>query len=302
MRLILQSPYLVYEYLYWRVTNNLSDNSTKELKANIEKLQISTLKGLSRNLVVQVLKDSKALYYLKQFGSTDTNSYIPNENRILQELKDQKFVVEIFFYDNDNQILATKAWGEKNLKNLLKEKGANTDALLELAVNVLVQIHTLNKVDLKIPKPKPYSLIKTDKPDDSTPILLQEDLEYLFCTKEWKSSVLLHFDPRDVNFLVKGDETKLIDWEMAIYGDPMWDLAVFINSIIFTLGGDLFFLFSNPSTLESVQKAISIICTKYQSGTIGMFDKEKLKKFLRLQNTQFYGSIYYKERTDSILP
>lgn len=299
--MILQSPYLVYEYLYWRVTNNVADNSTEELKAYIESLQISTLKGLNRNLVVQILKDTKPLYYLKQFGSTDANSYIPIENEVLQGIKDQKFVVETFFYDNDNQILATKAWGEKNLKKALKEEGAIINVLLEQAISVLAQVHTLNKLDLKIPKPKLYSLVKIDKPVDSLPTLLQEDLDYLYCTKDWKNSVLLHFDPRDVNFLVKEGETKLIDWEMAIYGDPMWDLAVFINSITFTLGGDLFFLFPNPSALESVKKAATTICTKYQSSTDGLFDKEKLEKFLRLQNTQLYGKIYYTERINSIL-
>ena len=52
----------------------------------------------------------------------------------------------------------------------------------------------------------------------------------------YKVSTLIHGDIKNVNFILK-DETdpkslKLIDWEIADVGDPLWDVAGMIQSLI----------------------------------------------------------------------
>ncbi|MFA0963545.1 aminoglycoside phosphotransferase family protein [Roseivirga sp. BDSF3-8] len=53
---------------------------------------------------------------------------------------------------------------------------------------------------------------------------------------EYRFNTLIHGDIKWVNFLVKWDEggesMKLIDWEMADYGDPLWDIGGFFQSYI----------------------------------------------------------------------
>jgi len=47
--------------------------------------------------------------------------------------------------------------------------------------------------------------------------------------QDWQSSTLIHGDVKHANYLIreegKGYQTYLIDWEIASFGDPCWDVA-----------------------------------------------------------------------------
>lgn len=76
---------------------------------------------------------------------------------------------------------------------------------------------------------KMIGVIKTDP-------LLQNSLIEL--AKGWKHTHLIHGDVKWINFLVKQNEEgsiqKLIDWELADIGDPLWDVAGLLQSYIVT--------------------------------------------------------------------
>jgi Ser/Thr protein kinase RdoA (MazF antagonist) len=47
----------------------------------------------------------------------------------------------------------------------------------------------------------------------------------------WKPSALIHNDWKVENCLVSDDVFHVIDWELAAWGDPLWDAATFLQSL-----------------------------------------------------------------------
>lgn len=66
--------------------------------------------------------------------------------------------------------------------------------------------------------------------------LISENRQYLpliqAVGKEWEAGSLLHGDIKPANFLLKGAELFLIDWEIAFWGDPCWDVAGALQSYL----------------------------------------------------------------------
>jgi thiamine kinase-like enzyme len=104
---------------------------------------------------------------------------------------------------------------------------------------------------------------------------------------------LIHYDLRLANILINNtdlSQIKLIDWEFAMAGDPLWDIAVFIYSLCITLGDSEFFIKLPPARFQNIKPIVEAFLQVY-----GAINTEKLKIYLRLyiqiNDAKFTGKI-----------
>lgn len=286
--MLLQSPYLTFEYLLWR-KYNLGHNIDTNIK-------VAYLDTSSRNLIATISDaDDTGLILLKQFsGSDNKKSFIENEYSILQHLlsnEDLKsWLPQIYFYDPSHRLLAIEYLNEFiNLNGIFtklktEKKWNNIRRIASEIGQFLSSIHKCATSDLKIPSSTGVQILPLDIGDLKK--YDAHDLAFLFT--QWDPKTIIHFDPRLANFLYKNDESlKLIDWELAVIGDPLWDLSIIIYSIC-TFSNTNFFLNRNtssqPSFFDDFKSVIqSLLLTYNNSQMISDDALVKLKKYLNLQ-------------------
>lgn len=300
---MLQSPYSTLEYLLWRKYNLLT-NSGLQATEPIANIRVSYSDTSSRNLIALVKNKDKHLLLLKQYGSLDREgSFIETENNVVTYLKSSNLVNNIStvaFYDADNKIVAFEYLNDYLSLNIFDEKNATIynlylkqdwNGIEKLVAEIGVILCELHHIDVKSAKEN----AKVQSYEGKRVLHLHkdeivkydvDDLTYLF--KNWDSErALIHFDVRLSNFLHKNDEKLiLIDWEMAIIGDPVWDLAIIIHSICTFFTAD-FFTRDTIDYLTDVKKVVNSLLVAYKAGNC-IFDLDKLKIYLNLQ-IQKYG-------------
>ncbi len=74
---------------------------------------------------------------------------------------------------------------------------------------------------------EPY-LVTTGKKHDNLRSLFEEEVERIASTRQ----CLVHGDYSPKNILVDGDQIKILDCEVAWYGDPSFDLAFLLNHLL----------------------------------------------------------------------
>lgn len=98
--------------------------------------------------------------------------------------------------------------------------------------------------------------------------LVKSNVDFIKCIREakekWKVKCLVHNDIRWTNFLVKENnaesiEIRLIDWELANFGDPCWDVAGILQAYfsywILQYDGDPFQLLKMKPAISSFTNA-----------------------------------------------
>ncbi len=107
----------------------------------------------------------------------------------------------------------------------------------------------------------------------------------LMLEKEWKNTSLIHRDLKFDNIIQHKSKVFLIDWESVSVGDPMWDVACIIQSIIFRdiFSRNHFIIYglSSSHTIVGNQKLEEIIqkfCYGY-SAILSLENKVKIIKF-----------------------
>ncbi|WP_164490205.1 aminoglycoside phosphotransferase family protein [Runella sp. SP2] len=282
MRLILQSSYLTLEYLLWRKYNLSFEKDTPT-----EFVKVLIVNKYHRNLNARVYIGDKLKIHLKQYGSLGVGSYIENEYLVIDYLRNQKFtdIPNICFFDNDNLILATCHLGDNTIAyqhiNNLKVD-TTWGEITSFLSKVIVKIKELHKIKIPDYEPKLRMLSPTQiRAIDYTIQAPQyfADLAYLY--KKWTPTSLIHFDLNLQNILVVNKDIKIIDWELAMIGDPVWDVALFIVALCKKLGDDNFFTNKEPARFDQVKKVIQTLLENYD------VNRTKLKTYLRLITCQY---------------
>ncbi|WP_028525981.1 phosphotransferase [Runella limosa] len=267
MRVFLQSPYLALEYLHWRKFNGLP---------TIEVQKVCTLDVESRNLLIFVSTETEK-FLLKQYGSQASKSFIANEHLILSILKISnlsEFIVEVPFFDEHNLIICIKWYEFHSLENFLAKlrlrgKWNDIEAIVKNVSKIFYNVHSFYRDDL--PKVNPAAFLPIE-------YLTVNEIALIGNWSDKKS--LIHYDLRLANILINNtdpSQIKLIDWEFAMAGDPLWDIAVFIYSLCITLGDSEFFIKLPPARFDNIKPIVKAFLQVY-----GVINLEKLKIYLRL--------------------
>jgi thiamine kinase-like enzyme len=177
----------------------------------------------------------------------------------------REFLPEFYLFDKRNHILVTEQirdvmslhefyFAKNEFQNEIPEKLAEVLSNLHKK-EVLQSLESVPETDkLKFKNQKPWVFTLTDRPlaywaaqppsaEQQAMMIILKNTDFAKKIAEtnllWQPGALLHHDIKFTNFLIrtgpdgqKIDFVKLIDWELADYGDPAWDLACLIQSYL----------------------------------------------------------------------
>lgn len=218
-----------------------------------------------RSKVFVVKKGSDEGLFIKQIKSTqDPMPYLLQKDATtlwnieheaaFSELK--PFSVEYHGYDVPHQALITEfSIGYVNFEEYLLQKPDINNDLISRLVKVLRYVHIPFLELPEIPsvyfyprsRPWVFEILSLDEHNNwvlphyaaigqavYNHVAFGEELSK--ASAEWKISSFIHGDIKWTNFLITDKldtpDVKLIDWEMADIGDPLWDVAGLIQCIL----------------------------------------------------------------------
>ncbi len=213
----------------------------------------------SRNCIFHISTSIDQGLFVKQLVSMDPqNVYLMQKDATVHYLIHsapsysdlKKYIPSYYGYDPSKHVLVTENY--PNTQNLYEyyiaqQKLSPADAQ-EMAnilstfhkdiSDTLVRNNSLQFLNREIPwilksndMPALQDILfKTIQQDE----VLSQNINELF--QEWKGNSLIHGDIKLVNFLkINSPNTttlKLVDWEIANIGDPLWDVAGFMQAYI----------------------------------------------------------------------
>ncbi|WP_299888734.1 aminoglycoside phosphotransferase family protein [uncultured Lacinutrix sp.] len=301
-------PLDVYNYLYKRQIVDASE----VIKGNYLIQPVRT-----RNNIMKIVIGPNNSLFIKQMASDlKTNNLFEREINTYHLFKENKslalmskYVPPLIHCDKENNIMVTELfYGAKSLHDYYMNTKKFDLNLAEEQAKILSTYHVsynkLNNFD-KLPKNLPW-ILQLDKHKAheffvgnkaSTAVIslikennqLQETLIGL--AKKWQFTHLIHGDVKWVNFLISKDEQsqKLIDWELADIGDPIWDIAGLLQSYITAW---LFGFDNNDPFNQSLPKDMEPYDIKHMKPSAKAF----LFKYLELQNypRESYNAFFIK--------
>lgn len=222
----------------------------------------------SRNSIFEVFLDGlPSGLFVKQLLSMDPqNAYLMQKDATVHCLiqrtnivaKMRSYIPQYYGYEPHNQVFVTEFFPDAtSIHELIpKRKSIDPDELTQMAI-ILATLHQdLEKSIETSPelhffnRQPPWIMLFADpdhpqiKSSEQTlgpvtrlirqqPELIQL-LEELRC--QWQGNYLVHGDIKLINFIRVTSEhqeaLKLIDWEIADLGDPLWDVAGLLQSLI----------------------------------------------------------------------
>lgn len=245
----------VYQYLHKRQLIN----EAAVINGNFMVHPVQT-----RNYNMKILISEEDSLFVKQMDTDSVSNGLFNREIFTYQLFNNNsnfssianYVPKLLDYNDDDNILVTElVYNSKNLNEHYLLSKALKPELAEGQAKILSECHVdiKDKLDTEVyPKLLPWVLqldkfeahqffennefsanvINLIKTNDA----LQGELIKL--AKSWKFSHLIHGDVKWINFLITEDKDgvnqKLIDWELADIGDPLWDVAGLIQSYIST--------------------------------------------------------------------
>lgn len=212
----------------------------------------------SRNTIFRINTGDPTGLFVKQLVQSDKyNNYLMQKDSTVHFLihnhecykKTAKHIPQYYGYDPDGQVMSMAYYVDaKNLHEVLLEQKEIKEEYLKQSADILASFHnvSINEVIDSpsarfLPQQLPWALRWDDRyASDKHPytLFLKEQLELNQQITEvkdaWKYSTLNHGDIKWVNFVVdkKSDHLKLIDWEIADFGDPFWDIGGMFQSFI----------------------------------------------------------------------
>lgn len=223
----------------------------------------------TRNSIFKVVRKKKKSLFVKQLNSFDPNNtyVLQKDATCLWLIKNEqsygelsKHVPEYFGYDPEKQVLITEYLpGSMNLQDFIRGKDALPDRILEQLADIMAAYHfnanqavessrsaqffpqqipwILNIVDLA----SPQNIASLGK-DGQNPIvhIVKTNPSFVQLIRNikdnWIRASLIHGDIKWANLLIYNlpdePELKLIDWEIADIGDPMWDIAGILSAMV----------------------------------------------------------------------
>ena len=206
------------------------------------------------------LDDGKSLL-LKWLS--DTDGYPPNEVVLHQIISEEsrssrlrKAVPRLLDYDPAQGLLIFEGLrGASTLRQLVESGRAPSDAILIHFAAVLAALHETSISAARERYPDRRLLPPIQPMTDLTPSELARgpglqyadyvaavqavDRELQALCIDWSPTALIHFDARDDNILIKQGSSHdtipvfLVDWELAGFGDPAYDVGTVIGQLIY---------------------------------------------------------------------
>lgn len=209
----------------------------------------------SRNCIFRIQQQKAEGLFVKQLVSQDaTNSYLMQKDATSHYLIHQSnlyketatHVPEYYGYDPNHNILVTEYFANtKNVHELTYEEKTLSKKYATKMAEILASYHFDITNEIKenaslqfFNKQIPWilnmgSLYNSDPNNINNSVIkeiykhqnLVEKIEKL--ASKWETTSLIHGDIKWMNFIVMPDkeDLKLVDWEIADLGDPLWDVA-----------------------------------------------------------------------------
>lgn len=277
-----------------------------------------------RNRAFRVLRGSQPGYFIKQVKEWDAVSigYWEKENACYQRLSPATFLPKHIAIDFESRIHVLELVSQsETLSEYHRKQASCSVAVGRKQGEALSALHRATQGSEE-PGKVPWILsIHETKPawfDSLSPAnarlleIVQGYSEYCelltALRSEWQPSCLIHGDVKWDNFLIHNTESPdaavlLVDWEMAIFGDPCWDAgAVFqayLNFWIYSMpfhetaqSGLLVSRAQRP--LEQLQPAIREFWNSYASGMAldGLASRAMLSHSVRCSAARMIQSAY----------
>lgn len=301
--MILLSKYSVFEYLNWLKNNNfLINERTKEFNdvlADIENCNVFDVESGTKNIVFEVNSSTPNRLIFKQFG-VNLEEKKQNFTSEVEALKlDFAFSPKLHFQDFFNQIIFIQKFNDyspisKILKSLKKSEIEEIKNLLKNVVEKIKVIHAINTFNTsqKYPLEKWETYIKERYPISNLLSSFQEI---------WNSkSCLIHHDLNGANILVKDNDLKIIDWEMAELGHPYFDLCSIIRVICMSLSDSHFFEFEITNTsrpnFSKVKECVDFFLTEFDN-----HKREDLIIIMKIHSYDLYNDDFYFQNIERVI-
>lgn len=250
----------------------------------------------NRNYAVEV--EGERSYLLKQGRSTEAAATVAREAEVLEELEARgeeirRHLPDLVGYDREEGVLALELLPEaEDLRGGHLRLNAFPPALGERLGAVLGTLHREMR-ETYPPAPTPW-VLALHRPDTGVfretsaaglelIAIVQADeglggrLDRL--REEWRVETLIHQDAKWDNCLATaGDRLHLVDWEVAVAGDPHWDLGTaisqYLSAWIFSIpivGGEPPERFPAlaRSPLDAMKPALRALCDGYAAAAEG---------------------------------
>ncbi len=255
------TPASIYHFILG-LPSNVNNKILKDLKRNLDSLEFSSLflENPKNNFVKVVYVNPIYLFKQPKLSITEQSWMIDIEACFYREFSNKKFVIDNFFYHNTSKtlvlpLLKDLRFKAENLGTELRE--LHEETILKKRSNRLFSKKTIlnngtpyqrfvdilkstfnNRISLNdtLYKVK-LSGKELEKQEIIIDFLFEKKTKEFFInfvdqTKKNKSHII-HGDMRIENIIFLEDGSKkIIDFELVCEGDPMWDVAKLIESIL----------------------------------------------------------------------
>lgn len=238
--------------------------------ASIVEGDYKVIQSHTRNLIFKAIRKNDKSFFVKQLVNFETaNAYILQKDATcLWLIKNEtlyrslsNYVPLYHGFDPENQVLITECIKDaRNLQEYNFPISSLSNHILDQIARILSSYHFEPGNDIRVSNsarffpnqlPWVFNLI-LDKPISNQPnvrnpsgyniIANAVNANHAFQSKLrksrelWQNESLIHGDVKWMNFLITGEKDKenlkLIDWEIADFGDPMWDVAGVFQSFV----------------------------------------------------------------------
>ena len=255
------SPASIYHFILG-LPSNVNNKILKDLKRNLDSLEFSPLftENPKNNFVKVVNSDIEYLFKQPKLSISEQSWMITIEADFYREFKNKTFVIESFFYNNTSKTLVFPfledlGFEDENLGNQLREfhdemtlrkrsnkfflkksilnNGTPYQRFVDILKSTFNSRLTLNDTLYKVK----LSGEDLEKQELIIDFLFERKnkeffIDFIAKTKEHKSHII-HGDMRIENIIFLENNTKkIIDFELICEGDPLWDVAKLIDSIL----------------------------------------------------------------------
>jgi thiamine kinase-like enzyme len=189
----------------------------------------------SRNRNIRVSGGPGESYLLKQGLAADSAHTLANEAALYKRLRDVAWTPALHAYDAARVLLVLE-WIEDGA-DLLARRISPT--LARALGRALAQLHAIAPDGEQLRRDAPWVLALHRPPLEALRYLsaasvelvklLQRDEPLTAALDElrvgWRCEALVHRDVKRANCVAHGARVALVDWEMAGWGDPAWDVG-----------------------------------------------------------------------------
>ena len=213
---------------------------TQSMSRNcIFRIQHETFNGL---FVKQLLNQDSTNSYLMQKDAT--SHYLMHESGVFNETITH--IPKYYGYDPQHHILVTEYFANtKNVHELIYQEKKLSTVYAQKMAEILATFHfditqeveknaSLQFFNKQLPWILNMRTLQNSDPNNINNSVIAEIHKHVGLVEKieklaekWNPYSLIHGDIKWMNFIVLegGNELKLVDWEIADLGDPLWDVA-----------------------------------------------------------------------------